>query len=153
MGMLCPWAEVNVGLCKDVFAWASLAGLKKSGHSIGLENSTKITLLPIGFGLKYFYLVDCMNFDIYGGGGPVATYLKTNDFSPYVVQKHAKWAFGGVLKAGAMFPITDCLLIDLFADFSFVNMNFCASTNPQLYCRDAKLNGLFVGIGLARLFN
>ncbi len=106
--------------CEDWYGFASIDFLTKKGHSIGLCTPTKVYMVPLAFGAKYLVPFRCGDF--YVGLGLQAVYLKTKNFSPFVIPCTSEWGVGGIAKIGSYFDLPHDLFIDLFIDYSFVKV-------------------------------
>lgn len=84
--------ELTVNLHDKFYGWASIDWLSKKGFSLNGHTKTKVTYLPIAFGLKYFNQF-CYG-DWYVGLGAVAARIHTHDFSPFVAPFYTRWGWG-----------------------------------------------------------
>lgn len=146
--------------------WCSLHGFlgvdyfTKKGHSYPLHDSTRIKLIPVTFGLKYFYSLDCLDcscinacgIDLYGAAGAQYTYFQTKDDSPYVINPVTKRGWGGIAKVGSLIHFDGGLFLDIFGQYSFLTMKFSDTRHDTLIRHDAHLNGWSVGLGLGYRF-
>lgn len=149
--------ELSVQICDNNSNWYgffSIDYLAKKGHSIGLCNKTRVSLLPIAIGVKYFTPSYCQKFDFYLGGGLQPTRVHTNDCSPYVPEKQTEWALGGIFKAGAYIPVYQCFMLDLFIGYSLVRVGCKDSGCSGLFTIPLKANvsGLLIGAGFGYRF-
>lgn len=144
--------EVTFQLCEDKswYGFASADFLSKTGHSVGLCDRTKMYIVPLALGVKYF--VPFCYGDFYAGLGFQPLHLKTVNCSPYVVQTTSKWGFGGIAKIGAYFDLPCDFFVDLFFDYSFVKVGRVACCAGVIPLR-ANINGAIFGIGLGYRFN
>ncbi len=143
--------EVTVEICNNWYGFFSADFFNKRGRSIGLHTPTKVNIVDIGIGLKYF--VPFCYGDFYVGLGALPTRLHTHDESPYVIQYRTKWACGGIAKVGAYFDLPHCFTLDIFFNYSFVKVGFKNPPNPPTQSHSARLNGWWVGAGLGYRFN
>ncbi len=104
--------------CKQLYPWASLGYFHTSGHCIGEEQPTNITIVPIGLGLKYLFSIDWSGPRPYLGAGMLVSYMQIHNKCSFVTQKESKWNIGGIIKAGFLSCITQCVFFDLFVDYS-----------------------------------
>jgi hypothetical protein len=135
--------EVSVQSWRSLYAWVSGSVFAKSGHSIGLRNSTHIVFVPIGVGLKYLWKVNFV--DLYLGAGVLPTYLHIHDHSPYVVQKSSKWGCGGIAKVGAIFNLPKSFFIDVFTSYSYIKISDHDTRHHTIYPSSANLSGFTFG--------
>jgi hypothetical protein len=151
-----PELTVQLSECSDHwYGFLSVDYYSKKGYSIGLHNPTKVSLLPIGIGIKYF-VPSCWwnNTDFYVGLGFQPIRVHTHDFSPFVIPKITKWAFGGIAKAGAYINFSCNFFLDLFIDYSFARASSkqaLALTGPVVPLRSS-VSGVIFGAGLGYRF-
>jgi hypothetical protein len=145
--------EVTFKLCDQFYGFVSADFLIKRGDSIGLHTPTKVFLIPLGVGLKYF--IPFHYGDFYVGLGFQPTRLHTNDCSPFVVREHTKWGYGGIAKFGTYINLSCNLILDLFVDYSFVKVPFHCTQGPTgpLIPRKADISGAIFGAGLGYRFH
>jgi len=151
-----PELTVQLSECSDRwYGFLSVDYYSKKGHSIGLGTPTKVSLLPIGIGIKYFIpSCWCDNTDFYLGLGFQPVRVHTHDFSPFVIPKITKWAFGGIAKGGAYIDIACNVFLDLFIAYSFArasNHTTMSSTGPIVPLRSS-VSGAIFGAGLGYRF-
>ncbi len=142
--------EATVQICDQWYGFFSADFFNKKGYSIGLSTPTKVSLVNIGIGLKYF--VPFCYGDFYVGLGAMPTRLHTHDESPYVIPYRTNWGCGGIAKIGAYFDVTDCFVFDLFFNYSFVKIGFSNPPAAPTVSNNARVNGCWFGAGLAYRF-
>lgn len=140
--------------CYNLYGFASVDYFKTDGHSVGLENPTKISLLPISVGLKYLMPTCWPGTDFYVGLGfePIRVHIR-ND-SPFVIQRQTKWVLGGIAKMGAYIDLSCNFVLDLFIDYSFAHVsshNTNAPTGPIVPLKSS-ISGVIIGAGLGYWF-
>ena len=148
-----PEVTFKLGNCGDLYGFASIDYFQKSGRSLGLCDATKVSLLPLGIGLKYFFPFS--HGDFYLGLGFQPVRLKTINCSPYVAQKQSKWGFGGIAKVGVFVDLPHNFLLDFFIDYSFVKVSCCNTQVPAgtVIPLKADISGTIFGAGLGYRFN
>ena len=150
--------------CKQLYPWASVGYFHKSGDAIlncpdiiAEGESTHITVVPIGFGLKYLFPIDCISYCNrissypYLGVGMLVSYVHIHNDSPYVTQRQSHWGIGGIMKAGFISDITHGLFLDLFVDYSYMKVNF-HNHHTNIINYKANLSGLSIGGGIGYRF-
>ena len=144
--------EITIQLCDESnwYGFASADFLSKNGHSIGLCTPTKMSIIPLGFGLKYF--VPFCYGDFYVGLGFQPLHLKTINCSPNVPQTISKWGVGGIAKLGTYFNLPHNLFIDFFVDYSFVNVDCSTCLLGVVTPMKVSMNGAIIGLGLGYRF-
>lgn len=146
--------EITFQLCenKNWYGFASVDFLSKKGHSLGLCNRTKMSIVPLGIGVKYF--VPFCHGDFYIGLGFQPIHLKTLNCSTHAIHKTSKWGFGGIAKIGANFNLPCHFFMDLFFDYSFtrIGRDKC-SVSPFLVPLKVNMSGAIFGIGLGYNFD
>lgn len=113
--------ELTVQLCKNKnwYAFASIDYFQKRARRLSRCDSTKLKLLPLAAGIKYFVPIrERANF--YFGLGFQPVYIRTKNRRACVVSKKSQWGFGGIGKVGAYIDLTHNFLLDLFIDYSFI---------------------------------
>ena len=169
--------EITFKMYRGLYGWASFDFLTKSGTSscsgastcdsvsscdqlsVCSGDCTKLFLMPIGLGLKYFvpFANSTGRFtgDFYVGLGVEPTYLQTKDSSPYVYRNHSKWGVGGIAKVGAYFNLPRNFFIDVFVDYSFdwVKNKSCAAPEGVVVPTTANVSGAIFGAGIGYRFN
>jgi opacity protein-like surface antigen len=135
----------------NFYGFASIDFLQKKGKSIGLCNPTKVRLIPLGFGLKYFYPLCSERVDLYVGLGFQPVHVQTKNDSPYVIENLSKWGFGGIAKAGAYIDLTCNFVLDLFINYSFVKTSK-PCTPDTVVPLAANVSGVIFGGGLGYRF-
>lgn len=147
--------EIDRELCCQLHSWTSVSYFHKSGHFVGTKGATKIDLVPVGFGLKYIYY--CDRFHPYLAIGPVFTYMKIDNNSPFFIGTVSQWGFGGIFKAGVQADFCNrgnhSWSLDFFASYSHTKIDFdCAPPSRIVFRNDADLSHLSVGGGLILCF-
>lgn len=150
-----PELTVQFCDCSNWYGFLSVDYLSKNGHSIGLQSPTRVTLLPIGIGVKYFTQFTCWECaDFYIGLGFQPLRVHTHDKSGFVIPKLTKWGMGGIVKTGAYIDLSGNFLLDIFVDYSFArvkNHETQAPTGPVIPL-NASVNGVIFGAGLGYRF-
>jgi hypothetical protein len=73
--------EVDLPLWWGFSGYFSAGYLENTGHSLGLHNKTKLQMVPLTVGFKYFWeVIPCL--DVYLGAGVVYSILNIHDYSP-----------------------------------------------------------------------
>jgi hypothetical protein len=140
--------------CAQWFGFLSVDYFSKRGFSIGLLTPTKVSLLPIAFGVKYFMPFANQPGDFYVGLGFQPIRVHTFDQSSFVIQKQTRWAFGGIAKVGIYLCLAENFLVDLFFDYSFARISQRKSLTPvgPVIPLHANVSGLIIGIGVGWRF-
>jgi len=143
--------EVTFELCNQIYGFISIDFFQKNGRSLGDCSPTQITLVPIGMGLKY--LVPFCLGDFYVGLGFQPTVVQITNCSPFVIPEQSQWGFGGIAKVGTFFDLPCNLFIDIFIDYSFLNVCFNngCQTLPVVLNK-AHLSGAIFGAGFGYRF-
>lgn len=149
--------ELTVQLCnaRNWYAFASIDYFQKKGRSCGLGDCTKVSLLPLGIGLKYFIPTCYDKADFYVGLGFQPEWVRTKDSSAFVVPKLSRWAFGGIAKTGMYCHLPCNFLIDLFVDYSFAWVpkgDNCKACTGSVVPLRANVSGAVFGVGLGYRF-
>lgn len=145
--------EASIQFWNCLYPWFSVGGFWKSGRSIGEKDKTHVTIIPLGFGLKYFFRdLCCCCWSPYIGAGLAATYLHTDDNSPFVKRKNSNWGVGGIAKAGLLYYFCGCFFLDAFADYTYMEIDFDKVPKKFVIRHDADISGFSFGGGLGFSF-
>ncbi len=149
--------ELTVQLCEDKnwYGFLSLDYFQKKGRSLGLCERTKVSLLPLGVGLKYFVPMWCDHADFYLGLGFQPTYVRTKNHAECLTTKQSRWGFGGIAKVGTYWYLPHHFVIDLFVDYSFVKVGCkrpCETATGTFIPRKANVSGAIFGAGIDYCF-
>ena len=143
--------ELSMPICDPLDVWISGSYFTRKGSSINLHHHTRIDLIPLAIGLKYYVPWNCIDF--YVGAGFQYTHLKTYDDSPFVIHEVEKWWFpGGIAKVGAIIDLECNWFLDFFIDYSFLKMDFHKTHHGRVERHKADLSGWTFGVGLGYNF-
>ena len=134
--------EVSAQAWKRLYGWASASYASKKGVS-SLGDPTRLTMVPIGLGVKYMHAYKHVSY--YLGAGALTTYAHTRDSSPYLRHEITKWGIGGIAKAGLLVNINKCLFLDLFSDYSYTRIHYHGG--------EANFSGWSAGLGIGYRLN
>lgn len=153
-GMYGPEITVQIVDEQPWHIFTSFDYFEKKGVSVGFKTPTKVTLLPLSLGIKYFFPTYCARGDFYIGLGAQAVDIRTKNCSPFVIQEYNRWGFGGIAKAGIYWYTSSNVTIDMFIDYSFVKTAnstcWCPQQGVQELC--ANVSGALFGIGFGYRF-
>lgn len=147
--------ELTVQLCDTAkwYGFFSIDYLRAHGHSLGLCTPTKVQLVPLAFGAKYFMpsCFECL--DCYAGLGFEAMNVRTQDCAASVQNHISKWGFGGIAKLGAYYYLPRNFFLDIFIDYQFLKAgrNRCFIECGVQECK-ANINGVIFGAALGYHF-
>lgn len=149
--------ELTVQLCDTTnwYAFGSVDYFQKKGKSVGLNEPTRVQLIPIAAGLKYLYPICNENIDLYAGLGFEAVNVRTTNCTAEAVIKLSQWALGGIAKAGAFWYLPCNFVLDVFIDYSFAKTSGRACWCPAgvgVKPVKANVSGALFGIGIGYRF-
>ena len=133
------------GLSNHLYAFSSIDFLIKNGNTVNFQSPTKVNMIDLAFGLKYF--VPFHQGDFYFGVGVQPTYLFTSDGLTDPVQT-SQWNCGGIAKVGVILNMPHSFFADLFIDYSFLKINSTSSSTTQ-----TPINAAVLGVGFGYRFN
>lgn len=108
------------------------------------HDHTRLTMVPIGLGIKY--IVPSPNIcNPYLGIGANATYLNIHTHSEYLMHDLSQWGFGGIAKMGCIVDLTHSWILDLFINYTWVIVHPEHCHGKYVVIHDANLSGLSVG--------
>lgn len=131
--------EVSIDIWKNLAVWLGGSYFARKGELTFTKEGTKLTITPIGIGIKYSFPIVKM-IDIYAGVG--ANYYSYKEENP--IGKADKGGLGAVVKTGFQVNVFKGVIIDLFFNY----------TNCKIRPADFKINigGTEVGAGLGYRF-
>lgn len=116
------FVNYQIELTRSVFCdwevWLDLDYYTKGGHFHHRQDSTRLQVIPLSLGVKY-YVHLCRDIDWYVGGGGSYTCANLHNHSDCTKKNMTKWGFGGVFKTGIKYYWNDNLYIDLFLDYFY----------------------------------
>jgi len=105
-----------------LYPWVSVDYMSRKGHSLGEHDPTRVTVVPLGFGLKFLQDIGCTRF--YLGAGALYSHIRMRDHSPFVFRAPSRWQWGGIWKIGLLVHPMDWFSIDLFTNYSYMKFDF-----------------------------
>lgn len=152
------WADYQLELSAPIaYNWkicTGISGFSREGESIGLNDPTRLQLIPLNLGLKVFFpLFDCVNF--YLGGAVCYSSLNIKDDSEHNIHRHIRrQGLGGLLQSGVTYRFWREAYVSLFADYFFQKFHFSKSKRSHHYVERIKLDmsGYKMGVGLGMVF-
>jgi opacity protein-like surface antigen len=75
-----------------------------------------------------------------------------HDQSPYVVEVPCKWGAGAIAKSGVIFNFSNAVFLDLFANYSYIRINFHNEKKKEVENFVADASNCTFGIGLGYRF-
>lgn len=113
--------EVSTYLCDNFVSWVNFDWYSK--HKKSKECASRIRIENISFGIKYPY--QFCNFTAYVGIGPsISRVFLKNKTRCCRRERLSKLAFGGILKTGVNYFITEDVFLDLFFDYLYQPIHF-----------------------------
>ncbi len=138
--------EIETSVCAwdHFYPWASVGMYRNVSHHVGKSH---IYFIPIGAGLKYIYPFKYVS--IYAGAGALPTYLHIDNNSPLLASTQERWGCGGIFKMGFLSNRVWNLFIDLFAEYSYLQMPF---HGQRVALSDGVLSNFTIGGGVGYRF-
>ena len=143
--------EATVLFYKGLASFLNVGFLYNSGHLITTSSNrpfTELYMVPIGFGLKYYFPLRHM--EPYLGIGMLVNYAYTSNNSSNISSSD-DWTIGGLFKLGTIVDITSIVFLDFFIDYYYLTPNF-HSTSPFVISTTANISGFSLGAGLGGYF-
>ncbi len=137
------WCGLNV--------WGAVDYFSRGGKMIGIDRSTRLTMVPITAGLKYVYFCN-RYYGVYAGAGTRYYFVELiNRVYPIHRVTHRQ-GFGGIVEVGNLFCLNNSFLIDLFASCSFKSFHGLRHLPPNAESSRIDVGGWNVGGGLGYKF-
>ncbi len=143
-----PELTVQLFTNKNWYAFGSVEYYKQTGRCLSLADSSKLRLLPLAIGLKYFFDIS-KRVDLYLGLGFQPVHVKKTTQRAFVDSKISQWGYGGIGKIGTFIDIKKNFLLDFFFDYSFV---WTKNLNSHVAIKKSNLSGAIFGVGLGYRF-
>ncbi len=142
--------SLQVQLWKQLYALVDTNLLHKKGASIGVRNATKILLIPVDIGIKYYLPTwDWLSFYFKAAGEITGTFIENQTTFVEDVRQSSAGAVGGV-GAFLSFGEEARFCLDVFADYSFVKLHTFGTATSE--GGRTELGGLILGGGLGCKF-
>ncbi len=137
--------ETAVRLYRGLHLFANTGIFIKDGHSIGLDDKTRMKLFPLSVGLKYHFQLSC-KWEFYLGTAPTYTWVHFHDHSSSVDQHVHKSAWGVVGKTGLIYAFYKAFFADLFFDYYYTEIS--GTHSPGVTSTNCDVGGFRTGLGL-----
>ncbi len=152
--------EFSTQVYKMLYPWVNLGYFTQSGSTPSDHYHTSVDFYPVSIGLKYlfplFYYPDgcCAKSPayIYLGAGILGEFLRIKNDAPYAADARNKWGIGGSFKSGILIDIKSHVYVDLFIDYSYMEISFSKEHNPLSVGHVANTSGLSAGLGIGGRF-
>ena len=135
--------ESNIQTWKDLYVWANLGYMYAWGDT-NQGSHTHLHLVPISAGVSYLFKVGCWR--PYLGAGPIVAYSYIYNGSSGATRHQDGWGGGVLGKVGALAYFTDRFFIDIFADYSFIRIDYHHSNKRTIHYK-GDLSGFSFGLG------
>lgn len=161
------WADYQLEVSKGIFCdwriWAGVSGFSREGESIGFHDHTRLQLIPVSLGVKYYYPF-CDDFKAYVGGAACYSFLRIKDDSEFVRRHTHKNDWGGLVQAGLTYNFWECAYVSCFFDYFFQEFSFHDSHHRSSYGSnydygsrfiersDLDMSGYKLGVGFGYTF-
>lgn len=130
--------------------YASLEYFGKHGKSLGGHQRTSLWGIPFSMGLK-MKIASYSLLRSYFTIGPRYLFLHMHNHSQYVKKNLERNGIGGFANVGLEYDLSNCLLLDVFAEASYIRMRF-HSSNRNNYNETRQVGGYTFGGGLTYAF-
>jgi len=138
----CYQLEASTPITPCLEEWVNFDWFTKRGHSIGLHDPTRVSIINVSWGVKYpFPVTECIS--MYAGIGASFSKIWLHNKSEFFHERVSRLTFGALLKSGINYHISKCFFIDFFADYLY---------QPDVYRTHVDIGGLKLGVGLGTKF-
>lgn len=141
--------EVSQNLAEPIELWARLGYSQEKGYSLGLEESTTLTLIPLSAGVSWSFKAG-ERFEPYVGVGLSYSQLKFHDDSAYVKPSLTDWGLGAVLKIGSRYRLDERYFVSGFIGYDYQKFKF--EGDDGVTCYRVNVSGFSMGFGLGIYF-
>lgn len=137
-----------------IYKWLQVYGsfeyMQRNGKSLGGEEYTSIWSIPLSLGLQGVVAIR-NTVEYYVTLGPRYSYTHVHNDSDFVDRTLNKNGFGGFANTGFYFFPTDHLVVDVFAEYSYMRVKFDPD-HPNVFGRSIQIGGFAFGAGLGYAF-
>jgi len=144
-------AELTAKIVHNFYSFFSVDFFHKTGETPTLNTITQFRSTSFAAGFKYFF--PTTHVDFYLGLGIEPTYLVTKNDSEFVEPVTKQWGCGSIAKAGAIIDLPHALFLDIFVDYSFIDINQLVASNQLIQNTNTILSGGLFGFGFGYRFN
>lgn len=134
----------------SLHAYGAVEYFQRSGKSMHGHQKTSLWSIPVNIGLKPVYTIDADR-HYYFSIGPRYFYLHQHNDSSYVYKTLSRNGLGIFVNTGFHYTLCDCLVIDLFGEYSYAKMHVHRSRD-NIYTRNVQVGGFTLGAGLGYAF-
>ena len=139
-----PWIRgINI--------WGAIDYFSKEGRTSGLNNKTRLRIVPLTLGLKYFFpaIGTTAPVNFYIGSGMKYFFIYNYTDSDYVKRNLYANGMGGVVETGFTTTVMKHLVFDVFASYSFKTFDAPSlSKYPAVEPTKTNMSGINVGGGI-----
>jgi outer membrane protein W len=107
------WKNLNIWVAADYFS--------EDGRSLGGHQKTRLRIVPLTLGLKYFF--DANKFSPYAGLGMRYFFVHVHNDSSFVNREISRSGMGGVAEIGTLYWLSKHFLLDIFTNYSFKELH------------------------------
>ncbi len=116
------FVDYQIELTRNIFCdwevWMDLDFYTQDGSVTKHHHSTRLQVIPLSAGLKYYVYLR-PNIYWYVGGGGCYTNATIHNHSKGLKSDINKWGFGGIFKTGIKYYWNNCLYFDFFLDYFY----------------------------------
>lgn len=143
--------EFDWNFWKGFYFFSNADYFSNSGHSLNFHSDTQIRIVGWLNGFGYLYKWASW-IGLYAGIGPKAFFYYNHDHAPYVKENISKTTAGFGTKTGFLFFPYKCILVDLFADYSYGRVHFKNQRSSNILRFSTNAGGLTIGGGIGAQF-
>ncbi len=147
-------ADIQITSSWPVWRWLHLYGgvefIIARGHSVNDHQSTSIWEIPLSLGLRGIVKA-FTKINYYLTVGPRYVFVRQYNDSSFVDSRLSQSGLGGFANAGILFFPYQHWVVDLFFEYSYVQMSFSTSRSNS-YASSAQVGGIVFGAGTGYAF-
>jgi hypothetical protein len=146
--------DVQISGAVAVWEWLEIYGsieyLTRHGKSSNFSQKTSIWEMPISLGLKPVFPI-CATVQYYFSIGPRYCFVHQHNHSSFVDKNISHNGVGGFVNTGFHFLPYQHLLIDIFGEYSFIQVR-CHPSKTNVQGRSMQIGGFAFGAGIGYVF-
>jgi len=148
----------HLNLSQTIFShcdlWLGANYFSQYGHSLAGDQRTRIRIIPVSLGLKYFFPIKIrrMKGDFYLNGAFKYYFVKIHDESDFVDSHTSKNGLGGVLGFGTYLYLSRHVFLNFLVDYSIKTFHASHPHKPNTEGHSLNVGGWDFGGGIGLRF-
>lgn len=143
--------SVSVRSWKGLYTMAAGNYFRKSGHSLGGNERTRIEIWSASAGLKYLFALP-LDYSFYLGAGPRYFFVYSENDSTTVDRNVDGNNIGFFANTGFLYHFNCHVFLDAYFEYSWGQISFSSSTPNVIPRKNVQVGGISAGGGIGFVF-